>query len=323
MWYRSSRARPAMHRLRRGLSPALLVPLFVLPALPEVAAACACGCGVFEVGTGAMFPDGPGGMAFFEFDFMDQDKNWSGSSQAPAANNPDKRIKTEFMTVGAQYMFNRAWGVQLELPYWHRSFTTTDEDSGDVATFDHSNFGDLRLDVLYTGFSEDMSTGVSAGLKLPTGDSTYPNFDPDTQIGTGSTDLHLGAWHLGRFGADSHWNWLADALFSQPIAHKDSYRPGTEFNAAAGVFYTGWKPARDVRVSPVVELQASWRGHDGGTEGDPDNSGYFRAFVTPGIEVSVSRVKVYVDVSVPFYQHVTGNQLVADPVYKANISYAF
>ena len=69
-----------------------------------------------------MFPGGPGGMAFLQYDYQDQDRNWSGTSQAPAANNPDKEIATHFVTAGMQYMFNGSWGARLEVPYDYRSF---------------------------------------------------------------------------------------------------------------------------------------------------------------------------------------------------------
>ena len=45
--------------------------------------------------------------------------------------------------------------------------------------------------------------------------------------------------------------------------------------------------------------------------GDPDNTGYTRFLVSPGIAVSVNTWKLYADVEVPFYQNVNGNQLVA------------
>ena len=88
------------------------------------ALACACGCGVFEVGTSAMFPNGAGGTVSFEYDFMDQNRNWHGNSSAPSADNNDKRIRTDFYTAGAQYMFNRDWGVDVKVPYWNRGFDT-------------------------------------------------------------------------------------------------------------------------------------------------------------------------------------------------------
>ena len=47
---------------------------------PGFALACACGCGIFDVGTASMFPTQQGGMVWAEYDFMDQNKNWSGRS---------------------------------------------------------------------------------------------------------------------------------------------------------------------------------------------------------------------------------------------------
>ena len=130
-----------------AIAAALLGATLLAPSLAE---ACACGCGVFDVGTGAMFPDGSGGMAFAEVDFMDQNKNWSGTSRAPADNNADKQVRTAFYTVGAQYMFNRSWGVSIDVPYWSRKFTTQDPDTGDIATFDHAALGDIRIRGIYT-----------------------------------------------------------------------------------------------------------------------------------------------------------------------------
>jgi hypothetical protein len=50
---------------------------------------------------------------------------------------------------------------------------------------------------MYTGFFSDLSTGVMFGLKFPSGVYTAAGLDRDTQIGTGSTDLILGAFHRG------------------------------------------------------------------------------------------------------------------------------
>ena len=97
---------------------------FSMGLTPSRAWACACGCGVFEVGTANMFPSGQGGTAWLEYDFQDQNRNWSGASQAPGFNNGDKELTTSFFTAGMQYMFDRSWGVEAEIPYWDRSFKT-------------------------------------------------------------------------------------------------------------------------------------------------------------------------------------------------------
>src|SRR5450631_4129431 len=130
---------------------------------PSVVHACACGCGVFDVGTSSMFPQGEGGMAYFSYAYQDQFRNWSGASQASAANNDDKEIRTDFFSTGVQYMFNSSWGMQGQIPFAYRYFKKTDN----ATTW--SSLGDIRVEGIYTGFAADLSTGVSFGFKLSTG----------------------------------------------------------------------------------------------------------------------------------------------------------
>src|SRR5271170_1203790 len=143
---------------------------------PSVVHACACGCGVFDVATSSMFPQGEGGMAFLQYDYQDQNRNWSGSSTAPAANNGDKEISTDFFTLGMQYMFNSSWGAQIEVPYDYRSFKTMSAAPGNpITTINWGALGDIRLEGIYTGFFADQSAGVTFGVKVPTGDWTHNN----------------------------------------------------------------------------------------------------------------------------------------------------
>jgi len=121
-----------------------LILLASAALLPKEALACACGCAVFDVGTSSLLPAGPGGTVFAEYDFLDQNVNWSGNSRAPAANNDDKEIRSSFFLVGAQYMFNASWGVIAEVSLTNRYFRT-EEDLGSPAAFEHTAFGDIRL----------------------------------------------------------------------------------------------------------------------------------------------------------------------------------
>jgi hypothetical protein len=310
-------------RSRGAPTAAGLSLLLAALAAPAVSYGCACGCGVFDVGTGAMFPDGAGGQVYAEADFMDQNRNWSGTSAAPADANEDLRIRTVFYTVGAQYMFNRKWGVSADVPYWSRSFTTTDVDTGAPVTFDHGAVGDIRLRLHYTGFSHDMSSGMSLGVKLPSGDSTYANFDPDTQIGTGSTDLLLGGYHLGKLADDGSWNFYLRAMWDLPVSSKPVYRPGYEVLGVAGIYYHGWTTASGVRLVPIAQLTAAVRGHDGGTMGRPQDTGYSRLVAAPGLEVSVGQLRVYAEAGFAFHNNMSGNQLVAKQMYKFSVSYSF
>ena len=123
----------------RRAALALVAGLFVLS--PLSALACACGCGVFDVGAGSLLQTHPGGLAYFEYDFMNQDQNWSGSGSAPAANNDDKQIKTSFFTLGGQYMFNHDWGVMAQVPVWSRLFRTENDDGTGVVGYNHKQHG--------------------------------------------------------------------------------------------------------------------------------------------------------------------------------------
>ena len=292
-------------------------------AIPGLSLACACGCGVFDVGTNSMFANHRGGMAFVEYDYLDQSHNYSGTSSAPAADNPDKAIRTKFLTLGGQYQFNRIWGLTLEVPYWDRYFQTTDEESGAIVESTHGAVGDIRIKGTYTGISADMSSGLTLGVKLANGDTSYPNFDADTQIGSGSTDLLLGGYHLGRLTADNRWSYFLQAQWDQPVWHKDNYRPGAEGVAVAGVYFEGWSTHTALKFSPVGQLRAVYRRPDGGPEGNPEDTGYSRLLISPGLEVATGHARVYADVALPLYTHARGNQLFANEMWKLNASYYF
>ena len=308
----------------RGRLAAPVVSVALLGAVaPGLTLACACGCGIFDVGTASMFPTQEGGMVWAEYDFTDQNKNWSGTSSAPAADNSDKRIRTSFINVGAQYQFNRSWGVTVEVPYWERLFNTLDDDGVTVDSFSHGALGDIRLKGVYNGFSPDLSTGITFGVKLPTGDSSYANFDPDTEISSGSTDSLIGAYHIGNITADNQWRYFTQVQWDQPLSHKSDYRPGNEIIAAVGAYYEGWNVAPNVKIAPVLEVSASYRGHDGGPLGHPDQSGYTRVVVNPGVEADIGHVTVFFDVGFPVYVNVTGDQLVASQLYRLNVAYHF
>lgn len=303
------------------LASSLFAPAIAVIFSPTPSLACACGCGVFDVGTASLFATGTGGVAFLEYDFMDQNRNWSGTSVAPAANNSDKDLRTNFMTAGIQYMFSHEWGVMAEVPYWDRSFST-DNGSG-VQTFQHSALGDIRLRGVYSGFSDDMTTGVVFGVKLPTGDFKYANFDRDTEIGTGSTDLLLGAYHFGGLTDDNSWVWFGQVNLSLPVASQSGYRPGAEVNAAIGVYYNDLTIGDDIKIAPTLQLIVSHRDSDVGPAANPDNSGYNRVFLAPGLEFDVDDWKLFTNVAFPVYQEVRGNQLVASTLFKITASYAF
>jgi hypothetical protein len=317
----------AAHRARLRTA-ALCAFASAMLAFPSLGRACACGCGIYEVGTSSMLPTGSGIMTYVDYDYQDQDHNWSGSSEAPNADNPDKDIRTSWETFGYQDMFNRSWGIRLEIPYEERHFVTvSNAPGGPLADLNFSGFGDIRIEGIYTGFSPDLSSGLTFGLKLPTGsyarNNAYGDIDRDSEIGSGSTDLLLGAYRRFNLGTDYGWSGFTQALLDMPVLTQVQYRPGTEFDVAVGAYYNGWRIGR-LLVSPVGQLKVSVRGSDTGANATfPVASGFERLLVSPGIEFDLHPVKVYADIELPLYEHFTGNQVAAPLLFRLNVAYMF
>lgn len=318
-------------QIPRGLGVATVLAAALAP---NTGRPCACGCGIFDVGTASMFPMGPGGMAFLQYDFQDQNQNWSGHSHAPDENNGDKAIQTHFVTAGLQYFFDRNWGLQVEVPYVNRTFTTaTAAPSGGLVTLNWGDLGDIRVKGIYTGFSADMSTGLTFGFKLPSGNYTYNDaygdVDRDSETGTGSTDVLLGGFSRQNLGGG--FDWFAEAQLDLPIMFRDEYRPGLELDAGTGVYYKGLSYG-GVSIEPLAQVLGSYRMSDsganasGGANDDPadgPDSGYERVLLSPGLEFDRHPWSLYADAEFPVYQHMTGNQLVAPVLFKVSLSFMF
>lgn len=293
----------------------VFIGIFVIPA---VAFACACGCNVFTVGNRWMMPTSVGFRAFLQYNFMDQSRNWSNWQSAPADANDDQEIRTNFYTLGLQYMMDRDWGIMAEAPMWNRYFRTIDDD-GDLASATHTSFGDVRLMGMYTGISDDMSTGLQIGLKLPTGPFNESLLDRDTQIGTGTTDLLLGGYRMGQ---ENGWGWYAQALWQHAFNARDGYRPGDSFDVNCGIHYDGLLSS--FNILPVLQVAGSFRGRDSGDNAEPDNTGYQRLYVSPGFQVvATSNLTLYGDLRIPLVTNVHGDQLVAPALVNVTVGYTF
>jgi hypothetical protein len=279
--------------------------------------ACACGCGVFEVGTASMLPHGQGGMVWLEYDYQDQKEDRHGTSSAPPSANEDTDIRTDFFMAGFQYFFNRKWGVEVEVPVDHRHFVS----GGDTA--DWTAIGDTRVHGLYTGFFEDQSLGIDFGLKLPTGNWTHPGPDRDTEIGTGATDLLLGGYYRTNLTADRDWTFFTQVEADVPVISQEQYLPGFELDSSAGIYYSGFR-VHGVTISPVGQVLASYRTPDSGSNSaGPSGSGFERLILSPGVEFHFHPFSVYTDVEIPVFTDYRGDQLAASSAFKVIVSYHF
>jgi hypothetical protein len=296
--------------------------LFLAAAIaPVLSWAQAYGYGVLDVGAAAPMPSSPGGLAFLQYDFLNQDQNWSGNKSRSDDANLNKEIRADIFTGGVQYLFNRQWGYTLEVPVVKRHAVTTDTN-GVIGSLDNGAVGDIRASGVYSGFSPDMSSGLTFGLKVPTGPFKTPNFNRDTQIGTGSTDLLLGAYHHGRVLENNEWGWFSNGQWDEPMIDAGGYRPGAEIDAALGASYEGWNPG-GFKLAPLAQVLGSARWRDIGANADPADSGCRRVLLSPGFEVSKGAARLYGTVEFPVYQFVNGSQLVASELYKLNVGWSF
>jgi hypothetical protein len=325
------------HRSERSLGSAgrlLLAAVLLIGLTPGVIWACACGCGVFEVGTASLFPEGAGGEVWLQYEYMDQYITWHAKEPASAIYNNDKYIRTNFMEAGGQYMFNRSWGVMLEAPYWIRTYKGAYEgNTEDIQWHQNNSIGDIRLQGMYTGLSEDMSTGLLLGVKVPSGDWHFPPYDRDLQIGTGSTDILFGAYHLGTFPTqvgripltfrERPFNWYVQADYDRPLFGQGHYLPGSEIDAAAGSYYNFGKVGFLSEAAPMLTFLASDRTRDQGSNADHYDTGYTRFIVAPGAEIMVSVIRAYADIELPMFQNMNGYQQTAPFATKLILSYSF
>ena len=361
----SSKQRPV--RLRSRVAAALIafgapfmLAFTLIGGSTETALACACGCSVFDVG-GLDTPqeEDHGGRVFFEFWSGDQYQNYIGTSHVASAYNTDKEINTQWYNVGFQYMFNRQWGVMVRIPTVNRTLTTETDASfpGEIQSFNSKDIGDIEIMGMYTGFFQDMSTGVIFGVKLPSGTYSAPGIDRDTQIGSGSTDLMLGAFHRGLLTGDNAWQYFGQIMWRQPFLYQDaadpqgffdgnagvvqSYHPGMQVDGAAGIVYNNWYHVLGLdKITPLAQVIISHRDADSGTGADPFNSGFDRVMLSPGIEFTKvldeanNRVlKTYFDIEFPVYYRANSannagtpyseGQLVAPYLIKLVTSYNF
>ncbi|HVR85454.1 MAG TPA: hypothetical protein VMU54_14150 [Planctomycetota bacterium] len=271
-----------------------------------------------------MLPQGQGGLLFFEWDYQDQNHNWSRHHRAPADDNGDKLLWTSFFRFGLQYMFNERWGMQVDAPFAHRYFRRDDgTGNGTNEATEWTDWGDMRVKALYTGFFKDMSLGVDFGLKLPTGNYTQEGADRDTELGTGSTDLLLGGFYRTPLSADRNWNAFFQIEGTLPLFTRDQYRPGLEVDASAGMDYQGIALG-NVAIVPFAQVLLAGKTSDrGANSAQPVASGYQRVLLSPGLELLMHPFMVYADVEIPVWQNFRGDQLVASALFKLVIAFSF
>lgn len=317
----------AVGRMARSVLAALLLCVLA----PDAWACSTCGCTLnTDLGNQGV-EGGKGWRLEFRYDLVDQTELREGSSGVvvplPAAEEVEQRTRNAYYDFGLDYGFNRAWGVNLQLPFVGRLHSTYDTGDSALSKSDYTHdLGDVKLTGRYTGFSPDMSSGLLVGLKLPTGAtderfSSGPDagmrLDPTLQPGSGTTDLLLGGYHFDELAASL--GDFAQFAYQHALDEHRGYAPGDSVNLNAGVrwywnyFFTG-----------QLQLNYQVRARDRGMSADAADTGGRVLYLSPGVTFAArSGWHAFAFLQVPVYRYVNGLQLTPRYIFSVGASYSF
>jgi hypothetical protein len=325
-----------MKPLKISLSIALA--LTTIAAGSDAFACAACGCTLSKDWETQGITTKPGFSAELSYDYLNQNQQRYGSGKAsgalinsqlnalPAGQEIEAFTKTQILTASLNYTGD-VIGVSIQLPFVNRTHATygnTAPLGSSYSTSSDNSLGDVRIIGRYTGFSDEKTSGIIAGVKLPTG-NTGANFtggtaagqalDAGLQIGTGSTDIILGGYTSGTM---DKYGWFAQGTVQHAVATDTAigglaYRPGDAYTLNTGLRYAEF----GAKITPMLQLNIIKRQADSGTFTVPLDpvtgvpvSGGTLAYLAPGASMRLGGgTSVYGFVQLPVYQSVNSLQL--------------
>jgi hypothetical protein len=321
----------------------IILALMALSVSSKVLACASCGCSLnSDWGTQGMSTE-PGWSVDFRYDYLNQNQLRSGTgtiSPAAAAQyqggtaEVEKFTKSQTVTSTIDYNNGNDWGVSLVIPYVKRDHVTNGNSINGVIggasnsyESSTSEIGDVRLIGRYYGFTEQKNFGVQLGFKLPTGKTNQvandgsTQVDPGLQLGTGTTDIIVGAYYHNNW--NDNWGYFGQAMYQRALNSStffgQSYKPGDSWNLNAGLRYEAldW-------IQPTLQINSRFVKKDGGDAGDQFATGGTLVYLTPGALIPVTdKMTIYSTVQLPIYQNVNGIQLAPKYIFSVGTRISF
>jgi hypothetical protein len=313
---------------------AIVMGLATLFSSAHVFACAACGCTLSKDWGTQGISATPGFVADLSYFYINQNQQRIGTGAASraqinalaAAGQEIEDYTSTRITTAALTYTSDTWSVTANLPFVQRKHGTFGSGAYPATTnylsSSDNGVGDISFIGRYTGFSAGKASGLIAGIKLPTG-STGATFndgvtplDRSLQIGTGSTDIILGAYTTGSIDT---YGWFAQGTVQHAVATKtvagQDFRPGDAYSLNTGIRYARFGS----RFSPMLQLNIIHRQADSGAGATPPDAlsggpatGGTLVYLAPGIMARVGGgTSVYGFVQLPLYQNVNSLQLSA------------
>ena len=246
----------------------------------------------------------------------------------------EKYTNNQYLTTTLDYNNGTSWGVSVSVPYIDRAHSTLGTGSDGVnpgnGAYDSngSGLGDVRVIGRYYGFTDAKNIGLLLGLKLPTGQNNQlandnaTQVDPGLQLGTGTTDLIVGAYMFDNLS--QNWDYFVQGQFQTALSNgsyfdAQSYRPGDSVNVTAGVRYHGFES-----FTPTLQFNARNVQTDSGTAADTFSTGGTLVYLTPGIVIPVTaKLAIHSDLQIPVYQNLNGIQVAPTYIFSVGARLSF
>jgi hypothetical protein len=275
----------------------------------------------------------PGLRLDLRYEYLKQDQLRAGRHKTQPAGIPDTHDEIQTFNrnlfLGLDYTFDQHWGGSLQLPWISRQHVHVHNDTPpETETWKFDTLGDARVIGRYQ-FSPDADNhatwGVTAGLKLPTGEFDKTNVEGTLaertlQPGSGTTDLLLGLYtnSLMLIG-DRPARKFLQAHVQYPANARNGFRPGNIYGLDTGVTYqmlSAWYG--------MLQLNGQIKDRDRGPAAEPAESGGSFVWLSPGLSYAATRrVRAYGFVQLPFYQRVNGMQLTASWTASLGVTTSF